>query len=76
MSEKNNILPEITPGDRHPDYKGEIAALLWSDYDAQTQTIHVTKQYLFYNGHGTVSPPKSSTSVRYVSIPEEAAKLL
>ena len=28
MSEKNNILPEITPGDRHPDYKGEIAALL------------------------------------------------
>ena len=56
--------------------KGEIAALLWSDYDAQTQTIHVTKQYLFYNGQGTVSPPKSSTSVRYVSIPEEAAKLL
>ena len=56
--------------------KGEIAALLWSDYDAQTQTIHVTKQYLFYNGQGTVSPPKSSTSVRYVSIPDEAAKLL
>ena len=28
MSEKNNTLPEITPGDRHPDYKGEIAALL------------------------------------------------
>ena len=28
MSEKNNILPEIIPGDRHPDYKGEIAALL------------------------------------------------
>ena len=53
-----------------------IAALRWSDYDAQTQTIHVTKQYLFYNGQGTVSPPKSSTSVRYVSIPEEAAKLL
>ena len=22
MSEKNNIPPEITPGDRHPDYKG------------------------------------------------------
>ena len=28
MSEKNNTPPEITPGDRHPDYKGEIAALL------------------------------------------------
>ena len=28
MSEMNNIPPEIIPGDRHPDYKGEIAALL------------------------------------------------
>ena len=28
MSEMNNTLPEIIPGDRHPDYKGEIAALL------------------------------------------------
>ena len=28
MSEMNNTPPEITPGDRHPDYKGEIAALL------------------------------------------------
>lgn len=75
-AEQRGVLPmfylELATGLR----KGEIAALLWSDYDAQTQTIHVTKQYLFYNGQGTVSPPKSSTSVRYVSIPEEAAKLL
>lgn len=28
MSEMNNTPPEIIPGDRHPDYKGEIAALL------------------------------------------------
>lgn len=28
MSEMNNIPPEIIPGDRHPDYKGEITALL------------------------------------------------
>ena len=75
-AEQRGVLPmfylELATGLR----KGEIAALLWSDYDAQTQTIHVTKQYLFYNGQGTVSPPKSSTSVHYVSIPEEAAKLL
>ena len=75
-AEQRGVLPmfylELSTGLR----KGEIAALLWSDYDAQTQTIHVTKQYLFYNGQGTVSPPKSSTSIRYVSIPEEAAKLL
>ncbi|MFR1991857.1 MAG: hypothetical protein ACLS3C_18025 [Oscillospiraceae bacterium] len=54
----------------------EIAALLWSDFDAQTKTIHVTKQYLFYNGQGTVSPPKSDSSIRYVSISDEAARLL
>ena len=75
-ADQRGVLPmfylELATGLR----KGEIAALLWSDYDAQTQTIHVTKQYLFYNGQGTVSPPKSSTSVHYVSIPEEAAKLL
>ncbi len=59
----------VLSGAGHGTSEGEIAALLWSDYDAQTQTIHVTKQYLFYNGQGTVSPPKSSTSVRYVSIP-------
>ena len=28
MSEKNNTPPEIIPGDRHQDYKGEITALL------------------------------------------------
>ena len=75
-ADQRGVLPmfylELATGLR----KGEIAALLWSDYDAQTQTTHVTKQHLFYNGQGTVSPPKSSTSVRYVSIPEEAAKLL
>ena len=75
-AEQRGVLPmfylELSTGLR----KGEIAALLWSDYDAQTKTIHVTKQYLFYNGHGTVSPPKSESSIRYVSIPDEAARLL
>lgn len=75
-AERRGVLPmfylELATGLR----KGEIAALLWSDFDAQTKTIHVTKQYLFYNGQGTVSPPKSDSSIRYVSISEEAARLL
>lgn len=75
-AEQRGVLPmfylELATGLR----KGEIAALLWSDFDAQTKTIHVTKQYLFYNGQGTVSPPKSDSSIRYVSISDEAARLL
>ncbi len=75
-AEQRGVLPmfylELSTGLR----KGEIAALLWSDYDAQTQTIHVTKQYLFYNGQGVVSQPKSDSSIRYVSISDEAARLL
>ena len=76
-AERRGVLPmfylELATGLR----KGEIAALLWSDFDAQTKTIHVNKAIpVLYNGQGTVSPPKSSTSVRYVSISEEAAKLL
>ena len=51
-AEQRGVLPmfylELATGLR----KGEIAALLWSDFDAQTKTIHVTKQYLFYNGQG------------------------
>ena len=43
-AEQRGVLPmfylELATGLR----KGEIAALLWSDYDAQTQTIHVTKR--------------------------------
>ena len=50
--------------------------MLWSDYDARTKTIHVTKQYLFYKGEGVISTPKSESSIRYVSISDEAAKLL
>ena len=75
-AEQRGVLPlfylELSTGLR----KGEIAALLWSDYDEQTQTIHVTKQYLFYEGKGTVSAPKSESSNRYVSISDEAARLL
>ena len=75
-AERRGVLPmfylELSTGLR----KGELTALLWSDYDARTKTIHVTKQYLFYKGEGVISTPKSESSIRYVSISDEAAKLL
>ena len=57
--------------------KGEITALLWSDLDTQNKTISVSKQYVKNpNGELTLSRPKTETSVRKVSIPQEAVDLL
>ena len=57
--------------------KGEITALLWNDLDIQSKTISVSKQYVKNpNGELTLSHPKTETSVRKVSIPQEAVDLL
>ena len=57
--------------------KGELTALLWSDLDIQNRTIYVSKQYVKNpNGELTLSRPKTETSVRKVSIPQEAVDLL
>ncbi len=57
--------------------KGELVALLWSDLDAKSRTISVSKQYIKNpNGTLTLSRPKTETSVRRVSIPQEAVDLL
>ena len=57
--------------------KGELVALLWSDLDANHKTISVSKQYV-RNPSGAVmrSRPKTETSVRQVSIPQDAVDLL
>ena len=57
--------------------KGELAALLWSDLDAEHGTISVSKQ-VGRNAQGelTVCQPKTSNSVREISIPREAVELL
>ena len=53
--------------------RGEITALLWSDLDIQNKTISVSKQYVKNpNGELTLSRPKTETSVRTGSIPQEA----
>ncbi len=57
--------------------KGELTALLWSDLDIQNKTISVSKQYVKNpNGELTLSRPKTETSVRKVSIPQDAVDLL
>ena len=57
--------------------KGELTALLWSDLDIQNRTISVSKQYVKNpNGELNLSRPKTKTSVRKVSIPQEAIDLL
>ena len=72
-ADKRGLLPmfylELVSGLR----KGEITALLWSDLDIQDKTISVSKQYVKNpNGELTLSRPKTETSVRKVSIPQEA----
>ena len=57
--------------------KGELVALLWSDLDIANKTISVSKQYVKNpNGELTLSRPKTETSVRQVSIPQDAVDLL
>ena len=57
--------------------KGELVALLWDDLDVENKTILVSKQYVRNpSGELTLSRPKTETSVRRVSIPQEAVDLL
>ena len=76
-AEKRDVLPmfylELVSGLR----KGELTALLWTDLDIENRTISVSKQYIKNpNGELTLSRPKTETSVRKVSIPQDAVDLL
>lgn len=76
-AEKRGLLPmfylELVSGQR----KGELTAFLWSDLDITNRTISVSKQYVKNpNGELTLSRPKTETSVRKVSVPQEAVDLL
>lgn len=71
------ILPlfylELTSGLR----KGEIAALLWSDLDVENCTLSVTKQLMSSSdGELKITQPKTATSVRLISLPQETVELL
>lgn len=63
---------ELTTGLR----RGELLALLWTDLDAESKTISVTKQVNRIKGKLVVSQPKTQNSVRTLAIPQQAVDLL
>ena len=76
-ADRRHVLPmfylELVSGLR----KGELVALLWSDLDIENRTIFVSKQYVRNpSGEVMLSRPKTETSVRQVSIPQDAVDLL
>ncbi len=76
-AENRGVLPmfylELVTGLR----KGELAALLWDDLNTENNTISVSKQLTHdKDGNLTVTRPKTETSIRQVSIPQEAVDLL
>lgn len=57
--------------------KGELTALLWEDLDQENKTIRVNKQAIGVKGGGVrISRPKTETSIRTISISQEALDLL
>ena len=76
-AERRNALPmfylELVSGLR----KGELVALQWSDLDEANCTISVSKQASWDTEHQLIlSRPKTGNSIREVSIPQDAVKLL
>ena len=64
---------ELTTGLR----KGELVALLWSDLDVENRTIDVTKQAgRNADNEIVITRPKTETSIRRISIPQEAVDRL
>jgi integrase len=64
---------ELTSGVR----KGELVALLWSDLDIERKTLSVSKQATHgEGGEIKVTRPKTETSIRKISIPQETVDLL
>lgn len=76
-AEERGVLPmfylELTTGLR----KGELVALLWNDLDIENKTIAVTKQAgRNADNEIVITRPKTETSIRRISIPQEAVDLL
>lgn len=76
-ADRRSVLPmfflELCTGLR----KGELVALLWTDLDIEKKTITVNKQAARVKGGGVkVLTPKTSTSIRTESVPQEAIDLL
>jgi len=76
-AEKREVLPmfflELTCGLR----KGELTALLWDDLDVEKKILSVSKQATAIKGGGVkITRPKTETSIRRISVSDEAIELL
>ena len=56
--------------------RGELLALEWTDLDEQNNTISVNKTVNRMNGKLVASQPKTPTSIRKVTIPDQAVAIL
>ena len=50
--------------------EGELLALTPSDFDFKNNLLHISKTYNRINGKDVITPPKTETSNRTISIPE------
>ena len=75
-ADERGLLPlfflELTSGIR----KGELVALLWTDLNVENKTISITKQAYAIKGEVQILKPKTKTSIRIISIPQQAVNLL
>ena len=77
-AEERDVLPlfflELTTGLR----KGEIVALLWKDLDLKNKTLTVSKQAVWNRDEKRleITRPKTETSIRRISVPQETIDLL
>ena len=76
-AERRGVLPmfflELSTGLR----KGELAALLWEDLDVTNRTLRINKQATAIKGGGVkVTRPKTETSIRTISVSQQAVALL
>lgn len=56
---------------------GEILGLTWNDIDFENKLIHVNKSRSYIVGEGMITkPPKNSSSIRSVMMPNSLIKLL
>ncbi len=49
---------------------GELLALTKSDFDFQKSTVSITKSYQCINGKDIITDPKTSKSIRTISMPD------
>lgn len=56
--------------------KGELLGLEWDDIDLEQGTVSINKAWGCVGGKGTLLPPKTKSSYRVITLPQELTELL